>query len=84
VHHDDLAVLRHADVQLEHVGPGAQGLAERVHRVGGKLVLPTLMRDVQRSVRLNPAVGGLGRGGGQRDQAEGERDQENAAHERAG
>jgi hypothetical protein len=82
VHDDDLAVLRDPDVQLEHVGACPQGLAEGVHRVGRKLVLPTLMSDVQRRPRLDPAVGGLGRDGGAGNECERERDQEDAAHER--
>ena len=48
VHDDDLAVLRHADVELEHVGAGAQRLAERVHRVRRELVLAALVGDVER------------------------------------
>src|SRR4029453_3129334 len=84
VHHDDLAVAGHAHVELEHVGARAHRLAEGVHRVGRELVLTALMGDVGRRLRLDPAVGGLGRGGRDGSEAERERDQENAAHGRAG
>jgi hypothetical protein len=79
---NDLVVARDADVELEHVRAGTQRLAERVHRVGGELVLAALVRDVERRLLLDPAVGGArGRG---RDEGEGgdERAEQGAAHGR--
>jgi hypothetical protein len=55
VHDDDLVVARDADVELEHVGTGADRLAERVQRVGRGLVLAALVRDVEHPP-LQPGV----------------------------
>jgi hypothetical protein len=60
VHDDDLAVLGHADVELEHVGADLQRAPERVHRVRGELVLAALVGDVER-LGLDPRVGGRAR-----------------------
>ena len=73
VHDDDLVVLGHADVELEHVGTRPHRLAKGVDRVRRELVLAALVGDVERGLLLDPAVGRLrGRrgddeqGGGQR------------------
>ena len=55
VHDDDLAVLGHPDVELEHVGADLQRALERVHRVGRELVLAALVGDVERRL-LDPRV----------------------------
>ena len=55
VHDHDLAVLGHADVELEHVGADLQRALERVHRVGRELVLAALVGDVERRL-LDPRV----------------------------
>jgi hypothetical protein len=75
VHDHDLSVLRHADVELEHVRAGAQRLAKGVHRVGRELVLAALMGDVERGALLDPGIGGL-RGRDQRSEG----DQQNGQH----
>ena len=81
VHDDDLVVLRHADVELEHVGAGAQRVPEREHRVRRELVLAALMGDVQRAVLLDPRVGRLRGGDGQDRGGGGDgQGQESAAH----
>ena len=55
----------------------------------GTLISPTvfltaLMGTVERRLRLDPPVGGLGGGRGGGEETEDERDQERVAHERAG
>ena len=84
MHDDHLAVLGHADVELEHVRADLERLPERVQRVGRKLILTALMGDVERRLRLDPPVGGLGGGSGGSEETEDEGDQKRVAHERAG
>ena len=75
---DDLAVLRHPDVELEHVGAGLDRALERVQRVRGELVLAALVGDVEDAL-LEPGVVGR-RGGGGEHQREGQCGQESEAH----
>ena len=49
-----------SDVDLEHVGSGAQRLAERVQRVGRELVLAALVREVDDALGEPRLVAGAG------------------------